>query len=776
MLKTGTYAPMIQGVSQQTPSLRGDGQLEEQVNMLSDAVTGLRRRAGFKHINVLENAGISNCSYHTVQLYGIYYLIMIGLDGRFQVYNIATGVRIVNNNTQYLYLRHTNSANIRTTVMQDTLYIMNTERSPTAVPQPTPTLDPRQIGWINVTSGGLDLIFDVTIQRGTETFYFKEQTKSDYPEYGGATMIANTLHNLMLANTAFMALYDVYKEGTVIGIKAKTGTTPINVTTGSGSSYIVASGVSNVSTRTQLPAQLPAELDGYIISVGTGRSIAYYQYDYTNRNWFEVGASEQRYKYTDIALKWTSSEPNTLVHLEVNGRLAGDEESNPLPEFLTFGVTGISSYQSRLVILAGSYVNLSRSGDPTNFMRTTVTELLDDDAIELSSTTLSNAQFEYAIPYNKDLVLFAQDQQAVIPNNSTVLTPKTAVIYPSTKVTVSLGVQPQVIGRTLYYTWQRANNYFQVGELLPSDYTDSQYSEQSVTDHLPEYFQGNCLYIAGSSSTSSVLFVSSVGNLYVNQFTWIGNERPQMAFHRWETAIPCVFATQVGTLIFAVFKDSSNKLYLTSLDMKNNRDLKDVPYLDFYTYVDTPLDEPVVTLPTHLRYMTGVDLNNITFTSDTGNSANNYFYPAGYRVGYTRAPSTPYIYNLSEYLAPSIAVGLPFGSYIAFTPPLLKDDKGGVVAYSTAKLKSIQVTTVNTGEYQYMNINRSRAVTYNGYKWDNFSTSIRYRGSNVVTNKVPIRTHLDEAVMFMCNTTTEFNITSVSYDLMIPDREVRRRR
>ena len=44
----GVYKSLLQGVSQQTPQEREDGQLGEQVNMLSDPVTGLRRRGGTK--------------------------------------------------------------------------------------------------------------------------------------------------------------------------------------------------------------------------------------------------------------------------------------------------------------------------------------------------------------------------------------------------------------------------------------------------------------------------------------------------------------------------------------------------------------------------------------------------------------------------------------------------------------------------------------------------------------------------------------------------------
>src|SRR5699024_917367 len=157
---------------------------------------------------------------------------------------------------------------------------------------------------------------------------------------------------------------------------------------------------------------------------------AYYQYNDSTKQWAEVGVYEVPYKVINEPMYLHINEAGTpeLKTLGIKSRSAGDDDNNPLPKFIGYGITGISSYQSRLVILNGSYVNLSKTTDYSEYMRTSVTELLVDDPIEIASAASSSAQYEYAIPYNKDLVLIAQGQQAVIPANATVLTPKTAVI------------------------------------------------------------------------------------------------------------------------------------------------------------------------------------------------------------------------------------------------------------------------------------------------------------------------------------------------------------
>lgn len=82
----------------------------------------------------------------------------------------------------------------------------------------------------------------------------------------------------------------------------------------------------------------------------------------------------------------------------------------------------------RLVLLSGAYVCLSASRYPTRTMRSTVTDVLDSDPIELASGSASSASFEHAVQFNKDLIVFASTHQAVIPTGTTALTPTNAML------------------------------------------------------------------------------------------------------------------------------------------------------------------------------------------------------------------------------------------------------------------------------------------------------------------------------------------------------------
>jgi len=52
----GVVPSLLQGVSQQIPRERLQGQLSVQMNMLSDLVTGIRRRQGLQRVGVVSGA------------------------------------------------------------------------------------------------------------------------------------------------------------------------------------------------------------------------------------------------------------------------------------------------------------------------------------------------------------------------------------------------------------------------------------------------------------------------------------------------------------------------------------------------------------------------------------------------------------------------------------------------------------------------------------------------------------------------------------------------
>lgn len=775
MRKTGTYATLIQGVSQQTPQQRTDGQLSEQINMTSDIVTGLRRRTGFAYQYTIPTT-ISTSWFDIVELNGVYYMQTVTPAGQLRIFNLETGTNVL---TLYdPYFAFNNKASIRSTILGNAVYILNTEMIPTKrTITGTPVFNPKNAGWLHIKSGAFAKSYTVTISRaGVSTLTFNVTTHVSTAAEATSEFVASSFLTQMNANATFTANYEAYRNGTVIGIKAKTGTAQVVVSSTVGDTYMTTSEASVVTLKTLLPAYLPPELDTYVMAVGSGRNLAYYQYNNTARTWNETAMYGTRYEYTNMGYSWYYNfDTSTVVAnaLTVKGRTAGDDDNNPVPEFLSYGITGVSAYQSRLVILSGAYVNMSRSNDPTVFMRTTVTEVLDDDAIEISATSLSNNQFEYAIPYNKDLVLFARNQQAVVPNNSTVLTPKTAVIYPTTTSDVSLACAPTVIARSLYYTYLRGggNVAYQVGELLPSPYTDSQYSTQSTTDHIPLYATGVCTCMSGSTAGNLAMFSNDSNEVLVNQFYWVGDDRPLMAYHKWLLAdnLRVHYHKQVNDrILMVVSKEGSMDVYVVATALQLNQLVnKPVPYLDMYSYV-TLDSNGEGTVPDWYTAFAASDSLTVVQYSDTD----------------LRYMELEYTVQGNQLVVPeganeTVVIGLKYYSGIELTPPFIRDSEGGVISGTRSTLQSLTFTFKDTSAFVYQ-VSDAYGTASSGDtsapSWSEVDLG-RTWISDVTTSVIPCRVRLNSAkVVVATESTTDMNILTVEYSVRIPDRDVRSRR
>lgn len=752
----GVYKSLIQGVSQQTPQEREDGQLGAQLNMLSDPVTGLRRRAGVKYFSTIST--INPESYiRIVNIDGVQRIIAIDtVSGNLYVFNdFAEDTPAWSILYSSYFKTLTGKSAIKTTVARGNFFIVNTERVPEKDVSATSTRkDPSKYGYFSVLSSAFSKSFFVSVQYGSHIFTRTITTSADTASSATPEYVAGQIEG-WLKFTDVAEVIDVTRDGTTVAIEAKDkdNSDVLEVTTSTSPVYLVASGMSTVQNKSELLGRLPDMLDGYTMAVGNTGNSAYYQYTKSTGKWSEVGVFEKDYTISNVPkyLYFNDADTPVLANLDIPMRPAGDEDNNPLPKFIGYGITGISAYQSRLVLLSGSYVNLSKTTDFNQFMRTSVTEVLDDDAIEISSASLSSAQFEYAVPYNKDLVLIAQDQQAVIPANSTVLTPKTAVIYPSTKLDISLATEPVTVARSMYYTYQRGAEYYQVGEFIPNSYTDSQYYSQNLTDHIPLYATGVCTTLASSTTNNMVVMCSDSTEVLVNQFLWRGDERPLMAFHKWELPYKVMYAQFLQEYLVLFMSDDSGRLVIGTTNVQLNQlDDKPVPYLDNYQYVD--IADGVGVAPSNLP--TGDMVGTI------------------YDTVLSRHKEVMVTVEGSVVTCPydgTIVLGTRYESSFQLTPPFIKDDNGKVVTGTRTTIQQLRMTFKDTGRFNVL-VQDTMGVAYDsdddtaltwseadlGYSWVNSVGSV----------VIPCRTRLSSTQCSVSTTgTTDLNLVSTEYVL-----------
>lgn len=695
------YKSLLQGVSQQIPEERLPGQLSAQVNMLSDPVTNLRRRPGAQLRKTLQ---MPNANCNSIRAF---FTDIAGTRVHVIICTRAGAIFVLNENLEQEALLDTggyciaqNANNIRVATVGNEFFILNREKVP-QIQINYSGFNPNNAGFFYIVSGAFSRTYTVTVgfDNGSWSFTASYTTPNGTgvddasratPEY-----IAQQLADQIAAQNIGGLFVD--RDGAFVYLTRNNG---ITVNSPIGTSYIVASKNSSVSNVGFLPSRLPVSANGYICRVGTGKSAQYYRYNSATTEWEETGAYGSPTSITNcpISLYWNGSSW-VIDNSPFEGRKAGDDENNPLHEWMQYGITGISSYQGRLVLLSGPMVSLSESNQPRRFFRSTVTTVVPSDAIEIGSGMNTSAAYEWAVPFNKDLILFSQAYQAVIPSGNTAITSSTATVVLTSTYDTDTTCCPISIGRTLLYPTPRSEDFFGFMEMLPSSYTDSQYVSLDSTPHLPRYMPGRCRAAVSSSVANVAVFLSTEDNrsLYVHEYYWDGDTKAQQAWHQWtfEYDIATVYFAQ--DLLFVLFLQNGRLLYC-SIDPRASAVQADGnvrPYLDIYFTANAQNAEVNLAgsvLANSLLEFSPDFFDKVRLVRGSGDLQ-------GEDVGATHLGGGRFQLASNQPDGP-ICIGIPFYSGFVLTPPVIKDQNESTVHSGKATLLRLQVGTRNTGRFR----------------------------------------------------------------------------
>jgi len=773
----GTYKSLLQGVSQQVPRLRLDGQVTTQDNMLADPVTSVRRRPGTP---LLLGYLFGTANIRT-KLFTQF--IERGSDGRNLVINSEGGSWWIlsKDATQILasgqdnYFIASDASSIQTTSVGGETFIVNIEQAPVSNPTPNYTkLDPNTTGWLFVKVGAFQKDYTMTVSHGgvqttvTYTTPASTDTNNNPVALSTPVQIATELKNAM--HNAVNSL-NIQQSGQYLWIQ---GTSPIVVSSTSGTSYVGYSSASNVALITDLPAVIPPGGDGTMMSVGTdANALTWYRWQQSTQSWLEDSAYGSPASLTNMPRVLAAADSITAPAFE--GRLSGDDITNEIPTFLDQGViTGMTTYQGRLVLLSGAFLTMSKSGNPYRFFRSTVTELQNSDRIDIGIGSSQNSIMRRGIQFNRDLVLFGDSLQAVVAGSGAVLTPTTATISITSEESCDSKIAPMQAGQTVLYPFKRSASYSGMLELIPSQYTSSQYVSQDATGHLPEYFNGNVERTAASNVVNMCAFVGD-GNrreLYVHEYQWSNEGKQQAAWHRWTMPydVASVHFARERLMIWMVNGDVT---YVTVLDPREGYDNQTttlLPYLDLYSTIT--VTNSAFEVPSQLRQAI-LDGASLGLAFATGTAATEEAGVASLDTS-TWGGVTELGVPDGQYWA-----GVKYTSILTPTPPILKDENGKEVGSGHVRLVRQEVAVRNTGVFDVRveDVRTDVDVTadYTGLFLNSPELVPDYpliiSQANIV---IPCRTLADTTnVSYSTNGTHDMNILDITYLLRYNQRHRR---
>ena len=754
----GTYDSLLGGVSQQVDTARLPNQCTEQINMICDPVWGLRRRpSSYATSTVFTSVPVDRINKIKTGMLQIgdarYHYVLFTHNGTMHLYkDDATYTLIGAGNSPYLVA--SDATKIQFANVSGYAWFLNTEKKPSLVTNNLATFkNPKRTGFYYVKAGLFRKNFSLTVKLGsvawTHTYVTNDGSSAEEALQVSPNGIAASMYTVLRSKFPAADLAMV-RDNNIIWFESLNGQ-ELTVTAPVEPVYYITSGSMSINQDVDLPARLPDEAIGAVVAVGTNRqAMVYYVYRLIDGKptWVECAEYGSANALKDMPVRLTIN--GTTIKFDnsmFEARTSGNDDSNPYPYFVENGITGLGAYQARLMILSGAYVHFSASNKSYRTMRSTTTQLRDDDPIEISIGTLTSANFKWATPSNRDMLLVSDTHQAVVSSGNQAMTPKNVYMVQFATQSVDTTVSPVLLDRNVLYTGRSFDDTMNVGEFRQSEFNAGIYVPNNLTDHLPSYLKGKPLVFIGSPTINlALLLADDRRTVYVYEFIWQGNERVMQSWHKW------VFPFDV-------------------VDMYFNKDVLEIffhneHYLMRCNMIPRQFD-PKGTKPCGdvLAPFSGVLSQFLSVTADKSNIRI-------YQVG-ERSPEYVGVKSfagLDVTLVPSYdpttphLQGVMFDSYYHLTRPFFKDQNGKPI-HTKVSIKNYIVNLRNSGYFNYAIGDKPVDDTLEPLTW----STVQINKARIETNnvRIPVRdlSRTNQGLNLHCDRATDMNLLDVTYTL-----------
>lgn len=765
MADHGSLGSLLQGVSQQPAHIRNDGQLTEQINMLSDVVLGLSTRPGSKYVSTLDidtdfkfmNLSVEDNDYQIGYKAG--QLIIIDEDG-----NLSN---LVVEDDALTYIGDDMSAY----TYDNVVYIVNRDKVVLQDPTNTTAQDEviTDIGLVTCLGGLFSHTYSVTVEYANGTKLTASYTCPDGTEDGDA---AKTTSDFIIARLAaglrgqgsltddydfradrsqidvfgtafdFTALPDDIVQtgtpvaGTVIQTAGDTlmikGVPGIKLSVEDGSGGDILRKQTSISKSTEDLAEFaPHGTLVKVIGLDDTEDDFWMRYEVDGdpavgssfgsdgvwREWvnaFETVAFDlNTMPYT---LTKTGTNEFTIRHGDWQSRRTGDENTNPAPSFVGYTIRDVGGFQSRLVFVSGPNLIMSRTNIPSDFYSQSVVASTATDPIDILSTSEDDNLLQWIVPFDRDLVLFGNNAQFVV-TGANVITPDNASMVQTTTFDSTLAVKPVNTGRTLLFPFSKGA-YSGIKEKFSVNSTEAN-TASTITRLQDRYLKGQVSSIVSSINMNITLVTTDspeqTNTIFVNQYIWDGQSKVQDAWHKWEFPFP-VKNVYFDNSEIVILLDTGAGYSLCKVDL----DYSDDPILGYVLCLDLN-DSVQVDVAAEYNYISSA-YPDLTLVQGEG------CYTPGIEILSTRTGSGPYVYQISKEIAPTGATvyyGLPYIATAKPTMPFIRDRNGKV-----QRLHSLVVTDF--------------VIHYDRSGYISATLSSRYRDEDVTINNEQYSEFLDK--------------------------------
>ncbi len=222
----------------------------------------------------------------------------------------------------------------------------------------------------------------------------------------------------------------------------------------------------------------------------------------------------------------------SISQIEWVDRIAGDLETAPDPSFIGETINDISFHKNRFSFLANENIILSELGEFFNFYTTTATDLLDTDMIDLAAPTNEVSILQNFAPFNENLIIFSDFAQFRLSEFAAGgLTPTNAKLSLLTQYDHDKLVQPVVNGRKIYFA--NENDGFSILREFGIVEDLQEETAENITSHVPSYIKGKGFEIIPHDDFLFVLSDKNLNEVFVYKFLFQRGEKKLSSWSKW---------------------------------------------------------------------------------------------------------------------------------------------------------------------------------------------------------------------------------------------------
>ena len=702
---------LINGVSQQPPSLRLSTQAEIQENGISSVVTGLQKRPSTQHIADLGTiSNLDKAFIHTIRRdENEFYSMVVDTAGTIRVFDKdGTSRTVTNNAPTYLSGLTDPSQELSAVSIADSTFIVNKNITVAKGTSTAPSRNPEALVYVKQADYSSTYRLKITKGASNSTVQFatKSSTQSSTSltqnaERGASTdLIAQNLDTFSgtgvsttyydnITNASAVSGITITRYGSVLHIQS-TNSTDFQVEVGDshGGDHLLVFKDETPDFK-KLPVEAPND---FVIKVSGDNQKA--QDDYYVK--FYDGVWKETVEPSAIIDLDDSTMPHKLVKdasanftfdvVTYADRDIGDDSTNPFPSFIGYTLSDIFFHRNRLGLLADENVILSRSGEfeEFDFFRKSALTIVDSDPIDVAVSSNKVSILKHAVPFNESLLLFSDLTQFKVTGDP-VLTPETINVANTTEFEASLRAKPSQAGKFVYFAskrgaWSGMWEYFVDTDTDTNDATE-------ITAHVPEYLDGEVIDIQASSNEDMICIRTDNDpqSVYVYRYYWQGREKLQASWSKFTFGADVIGMSFNLADIYLLIKRGTN-LFLERMNLSVD---------DATNYTDGQFS-------IHLDRRVRLETSGLTTVPYT-DSSTIYIDESGAIIALSAVAG-----KLSA--GEVVFAGIPFTFKYQFSEPVVKQNNNPITT-GTLHIRNYAVVYDNTGFFS-VDIEPARRSTY----------------------------------------------------------------